>query len=104
MEAIDYFSWFVLIVILLSVVFVFVSLAQLPGKMARARSHPHADAVDMAGWLGMLLTLGVSLAQLKVGGLGRASVLAMLRLGMGFAVGLGLGGGGAAGGLGVGEV
>ncbi len=59
MEAIDYFAWFVLLVIILSVVFVFVSLAQLPGKLARARSHPHADAVDMAGWLGILLTLGV---------------------------------------------
>ena len=52
-----------------------------------------ANTVDLIGGLTiplMLLTLGVSLAQLKVGGLGRASVLAMLRLGMGLAVGLGL--------------
>ncbi len=36
----------------------------------------------------MLITLGVSLAALRVGGLGRSLLLALLRLGLGFAVGL----------------
>jgi len=58
LQPIDYFAWIVLLVIIISAVFVFVSLAALPGKTARARSHPQADAINMAGWLGMLLTLG----------------------------------------------
>lgn len=52
-----------------------------------------ANTVDLIGGLTiplMLLTLGVSLAKLRVGGLGRASILALLRLGMGLGVGLGL--------------
>lgn len=36
----------------------------------------------------MLITLGVSLARLKVGGFGRASVLSLLRLAMGFGLGV----------------
>ncbi|WP_135077282.1 AEC family transporter [Terasakiella sp. SH-1] len=38
----------------------------------------------------MLFTLGVSLASLKIGGLGTALWLSVLRLGMGFGVGVGL--------------
>jgi predicted permease len=38
----------------------------------------------------MLITLGVSLAALRVAGLGRSLLLALLRLGLGFAVGLGI--------------
>jgi len=52
-----------------------------------------ANTVKLIGGLAiplMLLTLGVSLAKLRTGGLGRASILAMLRLVMGFAVGEGL--------------
>jgi predicted permease len=52
-----------------------------------------ANTVELVGGVTiplMLLTLGVSLAKLRVGGLGRASALAMLRLCMGFGVGLGL--------------
>ena len=59
MTAVDYFAWFVFIVILVSLVGVFVALAQLPGQTARARNHPQADAINVAGWLGLLLTLGV---------------------------------------------
>lgn len=59
MAAIDYFAWFVLIVIIVSVVWAFVALARLPGKIAKKRNHPQADAINWAGWLGMLLTLGV---------------------------------------------
>lgn len=59
MTGIDFFSWLVLVVIILSLVVAFVLLAQLPGNLARARNHPQADAISMAGWLGLLLTLGV---------------------------------------------
>ena len=59
MTGIDYFSWFVLIVILVSLVVLFIALARLPGRMAKKRGHPHAEAINVAGWLGLLLTLGV---------------------------------------------
>ena len=55
MTGIDIFAWIVFIVILLSVVVVFVTLAQMPGKTARARSHPQAEAINIASWLGLLL-------------------------------------------------
>ena len=59
MTAIDYFAWAVLIVIVLSVAVLLVAVAMLPGKVARARGHPQADAITVAGWLGLILTLGV---------------------------------------------
>lgn len=58
MEPIDYFAWFVFLSIVVSIVAAFVALAQLPGKIAAARNHPQADAINAAGWLG-LLTVGV---------------------------------------------
>jgi len=59
MTGIDYFAWFVFIVILLSAIGVFVVLAQLPGKTAAARGHPQADAINVASWLGLLFTGGI---------------------------------------------
>ena len=59
MTGIDYFAWFVLIVIVVSLVYVFIALARLPGQIAAKRGHPHAQAINVAGWLGLLLTLGV---------------------------------------------
>jgi Na+/H+ antiporter NhaD/arsenite permease-like protein len=59
MSGLDIFAWIVFIVILLCVAVVFVSLAQLPGKTARERNHPQAEAINVASWLGLLLTMGV---------------------------------------------
>jgi uncharacterized membrane protein len=58
MTGIDYFAWLVLIVIIVSVVVAFVGLAKLPGQTATKRGHPQATAINVAGWLGMLLSLG----------------------------------------------
>ena len=33
---------------------IFVELAQLPGKKAREREHPQADAINVLGWLGLV--------------------------------------------------
>lgn len=33
-------------------------LFELPGKMAEERKHPHADAIRMCGWMG-LVTAGL---------------------------------------------
>ena len=59
MTGIDYFAWFVLIVIIVSAVLIFVILAQLPGKTAAANGHPQADAINLASWLGLLFTAGI---------------------------------------------
>ena len=59
MSGIDYFAWFVFIVILVSAVAIFVVLAQLPGKTATERGHPQADAINVASWLGLLFTGGI---------------------------------------------
>ena len=59
MTGIDYFAWFVFIVILVSAVVIFVMLAQLPGKTATERGHPQADAINVASWLGLLFTGGI---------------------------------------------
>jgi len=60
MTALDVFA----LVILLVMVAVFVGgailLAMWPGRVARERGHPRADAVAMCGWWG-LATMGILL-------------------------------------------
>ena len=59
MSGIDYFAWFVFIVIIISAAVVFVALAQLPGKTAAERGHPQAEAINVASWLGLIFTGGI---------------------------------------------
>lgn len=47
---IDIFAWIVLIVLIATLVAVFVALGVLPGRIARRRGHPWADAVAIGGW------------------------------------------------------
>ena len=54
MSGLDIFAWIVLIVLIATVVVGFVILAMLPGKIARQRGHPQAEAINVAGWLGAL--------------------------------------------------
>lgn len=54
MSGIDIFAWFVLITIIICVVWLAVYLAALPGKIAKKRGHPQADAINALGWLGLL--------------------------------------------------
>ncbi len=59
MTGIDYFTWFVLIVMAATLMVGLVVIAQLPGKMATANNHPQAAAINMAGWLGLIFTAGI---------------------------------------------
>ncbi len=54
MTGLDYFSWIVLIVIVLTVVAGVVALARLPGQIAASNGHPNAAAINVAGWLGII--------------------------------------------------
>jgi hypothetical protein len=58
MTGLDYFTFVVLILLIGAGLFGAVFLASLPGKIAADRGHPQADAIRVAGWLG-LLTMGL---------------------------------------------
>ena len=50
MTFIDYFAWFVLFILVAMTVAIFVALGMAPGRIARRRGHPWAQAVAMGGW------------------------------------------------------
>ena len=56
----DIFALIVLLVLLATVVGGAVALAMWPGRVARERGHPQADAIAVCGWWG-LVTLGILL-------------------------------------------
>ena len=58
MTGLDYFTFVVLAVLIAAGVVLAIVLGALPGKIAEGRGHPQADAIRVAGWLG-LLTMGL---------------------------------------------
>jgi len=58
MTGLDYFTFVVLTVLVGAGLYLAFVLGELPGKIAAQRQHPQADAIRVAGWLG-LITLGV---------------------------------------------
>ena len=58
MEFLDLFALLVLGVLIVSFGAIWILLGILPGRIARARQHPQADAINVCGWWGAL-TLGV---------------------------------------------
>ena len=58
MTGLDYFTFVVLVLLTVAGLAGAVFLASLPGKIAADRGHPQADAIRVAGWLG-LLTMGL---------------------------------------------
>lgn len=54
MSGLDLFALIVLLVIAASVLAAAIVLARLPGQIAKKRRHPQADAIGVAGWLGIL--------------------------------------------------
>ena len=54
MSVLDIFAIIVLVILLLAAVAIWVVLAMLPGKIARSRNHPQAEAINIGGWLGAL--------------------------------------------------
>ena len=48
------FSLIVLITIVATTVGIAIYLAALPGRTAKARHHPYADAVSVAGWAAII--------------------------------------------------
>jgi Protein of unknown function (DUF3302) len=50
----DYLTFAVLIALVAALLAVFVFVLGLPGRIAMARKHPDADAINIMGWLGFL--------------------------------------------------
>ena len=45
----------ILVLLVLLVVWIYAKLAALPGNTATARGHPQAEAINVLGWIGLLL-------------------------------------------------
>ena len=58
MTGLDVFTFVVMIILLTAVAILIKVLGALPGNIARSRSHPQADAINVCGWLG-IVTLGL---------------------------------------------
>ncbi len=54
MTGLDVFALFVLFVLVMSVLAAVIYLARWPGQIARERGHPQADAIAIAGWMGLI--------------------------------------------------
>jgi uncharacterized BrkB/YihY/UPF0761 family membrane protein len=50
MTGIDIFAWIVLLVLVATLVAIFVALGMMPGRIARKRGHPWAEAVAVGSW------------------------------------------------------
>ncbi|QDS94679.1 Inner membrane protein YiaW [Roseimaritima multifibrata] len=60
MGFLDIFAILILLVLGVTLVGVWVLLGMMPGRIARGRNHPQADAVRVCGWWGVL-TMGLLL-------------------------------------------
>jgi amino acid transporter len=55
MSGLDVFAAFVLLILIVALIAIWVALAMLPGRIAKSRNHPQAEAINVGGWLGALL-------------------------------------------------
>jgi hypothetical protein len=55
MSFIDLFTWFVLLIIVATVVGVFVFMGLWPGKVAHERNHPQAKAIQIGSWVALIM-------------------------------------------------
>jgi hypothetical protein len=55
MDFLDVFSLFVLLVLIVAAVAFILLLGWLPGHLAKSRRSPWAEAINVAGWIGILL-------------------------------------------------
>ena len=55
MDALTIVAAIILVLLTFLGVFIFVDLAAMPGRIARKRAHPHPEAVNILGIVGMLV-------------------------------------------------
>ena len=56
--ALNIFALVILIVLVAAVLVIAAMIGAAPGRIARERNHPQAEAINVCGWLG-LITLGI---------------------------------------------
>ncbi len=54
----EIFALIILVVLLASIIGGWLLLGMLPGRIARKRNHPQADAIAVCGWCGVI-TMGL---------------------------------------------
>ncbi len=54
MTGIDYFAIIVMLILAATIIFIFVFLGMWPGKVARERNHPQAEAINIGSWVGLI--------------------------------------------------
>jgi hypothetical protein len=54
MGGLGIFALIVLLVMIASIIYAVIWLAMWPGKVAHERGHTQAEAINVAGWLGIL--------------------------------------------------
>ncbi len=54
MDGLGIFALIVLLTLVATILAAVVWLARFPGKVAHQRGHPQADAINVAGWVGIL--------------------------------------------------
>jgi fatty acid desaturase len=54
----EFFALIILLVLVITALLAWTILGMLPGKIARDRNHPQADAISVCGWWGAI-TLGI---------------------------------------------
>ncbi len=45
----------ILVLLVLLLIWLYTVIAKIPGETARERNHPQADAINVLGWIGLLL-------------------------------------------------
>ena len=48
-------GFLILVAIVLLLIWIYWELGGLPGRTAKKRNHPQADAINVLGWIGLLL-------------------------------------------------
>ncbi|MFV1983119.1 MAG: DUF3302 domain-containing protein [Thiohalomonadales bacterium] len=55
MSFIDFFSWFVLLVMIGTFIAIFVFMGLWPGMIAKKRLHPQAEAIQIGSWVTLIM-------------------------------------------------
>lgn len=59
MTGIDIFTWIVFLTIIAVAVLIFAFLGMWPGKVAKERKHPQAEAIQVASWVFLILGFAI---------------------------------------------
>lgn len=53
MDFLSYFAFFVLILVILVIAYGIIAIHDIPYHIAKARNHPHQDAIHAGGWVSL---------------------------------------------------